>query len=277
MVFADRSNLAAEADEGASAAMATDAQLAHDLARAAGALLLAVRDSNVGIDPAGLKDLGDRSAQELLAAGLARARPLDPVLSEEAVDDRTRLGSDRVWIIDPLDGTREYSEGRHDWAVHVALWERGALTAGAVALPGLDLVLTADPPARVPPAPAPAAGGVDGTAAVVRMAVSRTRPPAVADRLTERLGLQTVPMGSAGYKVAAVVRGEVDLYVHAGGQYEWDSAAPVAVALAAGLHASRIDGSPLRYNQPDVLLPDLVVCRPELADLVLATIAEVST
>ena len=263
MVFADRSNLAAEADEGASAAMATDAQLAHDLARAAGALLLAVRASNVGIDPTELKDLGDRSAQELLAAGLARARPLDPVLSEEAADDRTRLGSDRVWIIDPLDGTREYSEGRHDWAVHVALWERGALTAA--------------PPARVPPAPAPAAGAVDGNAAVVRMAVSRTRPPAVADRLTERLGLQTVPMGSAGYKVAAVVRGEVDLYVHAGGQYEWDSAAPVAVALAAGLHASRIDGSPLRYNQPDVLLPDLVVCRPELADLVLATIAEVST
>jgi 3'(2'), 5'-bisphosphate nucleotidase len=246
---------------------ATDAALAVELANEAGHLLLEVRTEHAGTDPAELKGLGDRSSQELLARRLAELRPDDAVLSEEAADDKARLTADRVWIIDPLDGTREFSEGRHDWAVHVALWGRGELVAGAVALPGLGTVLGTHP-APVVPAP-------DGSHATLRMAVSRTRPPMLADRLTELLGLEPVPMGSAGYKVAAVVRGEVDLYVHAGGQYEWDSAAPVAVALAAGLHASRIDGSPLRYNQPDVLLPDLLVCRPELADRVLATIAAV--
>ena len=247
-----------------------DAALAGALAREAGQLLLSVRSGRPDADPVELKDLGDRSSQELLAERLAEARPDDCVLSEEAADDLRRLDADRVWIVDPLDGTREYSEGRHDWAVHVALWEGGDLVAGAVALPGLDLVLCTDPAPAIP-------GRTAGPDAALRMAVSRTRPPALADELTRRLGLQTVPMGSAGYKVAAVVRGEVDLYVHAGGQYEWDSAAPVAVALAAGLHASRLDGSPLLYNRPDVLLPDLVVCRPELADLVLHTISEVST
>jgi 3'(2'), 5'-bisphosphate nucleotidase len=243
-----------------------DAGTARELAEQAGRLLLQVRSANPGVDPAQLKDLGDRSAQDLLAGQLALRRPGDAVLSEEAVDDGRRLTASRVWIIDPLDGTREYSEGRHDWAVHVALWELGALTAAAVALPGLGLVLGTNPPPPAPPARA------DGQ---LRMAVSRTRAPALAQELSRRLDLQPVPMGSAGYKVAAVVRGEVDLYVHAGGQYEWDSAAPVAVAVAAGLHASRIDGSALRYNQQDVLLPDLLICRPELADQVLMTIAQV--
>jgi 3'(2'), 5'-bisphosphate nucleotidase len=242
-----------------------DAALASELAAAAGRRLLEVRAAYAGSDLAELKDLGDQSAQDLLAGRLAQARPADCVLSEEALDDKRRLTADRVWIIDPLDGTREYSEGRDDWAVHVALWERGTLVAGAVALPGIDTVLATDPAPVVP-----AAGG---SSTKLRMAVSRTRPPELAKALTERLNLDPVPMGSAGSKVAAVVRGEVDLYVHAGGQYEWDSAAPVAVALAAGLHASRIDGSPLVYNQEDVLLPDLVVCRPELAALVLAEIA----
>jgi 3'(2'), 5'-bisphosphate nucleotidase len=251
------------------AGSADDAALASELAVAAGQLLLAVRADHPGIDVSELKDLGDRSAQDLLAERLAQARPDDCVLSEEAADDRRRLNADRVWIIDPLDGTREYSEGRSDWAVHVALWQGGELVAGAVALPGVDAVLCTHPAPVVPAA----------TGGVLRMAVSRSRPPALAQALTERLGLVAVPMGSAGYKVAAVVRGEVDIYVHAGGQYEWDSAAPVAVALSAGLHASRIDGSPLVYNQENVLLPDLVVCRPELAaDLLkeIATIAEVS-
>jgi 3'(2'), 5'-bisphosphate nucleotidase len=188
------------------------------------------------------------------------------VLSEEATDDLARLDASRVWIIDPLDGTREYSEGRHDWAVHVALWEGGALVAGAVALPGLDTVLTTDPAPVVP---------ARDEAAPLRMAVSRSRPPAIATGVAEALGAELVAMGSAGFKVSAVVRGEADLYVHGGGQYEWDSAAPVAVAQAAGLHASRLDGSPLRYNQPDPYLPDLVVCRPEVADQVLAVIRRV--
>ncbi len=247
----------------------SDAERAAALAYEAGQLLVSVRAGHPAADPAELKVLGDRSSQDLLAQRLAQWCPDDAVLSEEAADDLRRLDAARVWIIDPLDGTREYSEGRHDWAVHVALWADGDLAAGAVALPGLDLVLGTDPAPVVPPP----AGGPD---ARLRMAVSRTRPPAVAQRLVERLGLEAVPMGSAGYKVAAVVRGEVDLYVHAGGQYEWDSAAPVAVALAAGLHASRLDGSPLLYNRRDVLLPDLVVCRPELADRVLTTISEVA-
>jgi 3'(2'), 5'-bisphosphate nucleotidase len=246
--------------------VSADADLAGELAEAAGRRLLEVRSEHGHADPHDLRDLGDRSAQELLASRLAAARPADAVLSEEAADDRARLGSSRVWIVDPLDGTREYAEGRSDWAVHVALWADGRLAAGAVALPALGELLTTDPPAVLPArGPGP-----------LRMAVSRTRPPALADRLVEALGLEPAPMGSAGYKVAAVVRGEVDIYVHAGGQYEWDSAAPVAVALAAGLHASRIDGSPLRYNQEDVLLPDLLVCRPELAGRVLAAIAEVA-
>src|SRR4051812_25980460 len=178
-------------------AVPPDAVLAAELADAAGQLLLEVRREHAaGADPA-LKALGDRAAQELLAGRLEQARPLDPVLSEEAADDLRRLASDRVWIVDPLDGTREYSEGRHDWAVHVALWEHGALAVAAVALPGVGEVLTTHPPARVPER-------ADGP---LRMAVSRTRPPALADELSRRLGLEPVPMGSAGYKAAAVVRG----------------------------------------------------------------------
>jgi 3'(2'), 5'-bisphosphate nucleotidase len=235
----------------------SDAALAAELAAAAGARLLALRGS--GLEGRPLAKEGDRVSQELLADALGRARPQDAVLSEEAVDDVTRLVSDRVWIVDPLDGTREYSEGRHDWAVHVALWEQGDLGAAAVALPGRDVVLRTDAPPTVPAA-------AEGP---LRIAVSRTRPPAVASAVADATGAELVPMGSAGYKVCAVALGEVDAYLHAGGQYEWDSAAPVAVARAAGLHTSRIDGSPLRYNQPDPSLPDLLVARPEVAGRVL--------
>jgi 3'(2'), 5'-bisphosphate nucleotidase len=244
----------------------SDAELAVELAGAAGRALLQLRAGLGDVAADEVKKRGDEAAQQVLAAGLAAARPRDAVLSEEAADDAVRLDAARVWIIDPLDGTREYSEGRSDWAVHVALWERGALVSGAVALPGLDTVLTTEPAAVVPPR--------DGTAPL-RMAVSRSRPPAIATGVAEALGAELVAMGSAGFKVAAVVRGEADLYVHGGGQYEWDSAAPVAVAQAAGLHASRLDGSPLRYNQPDPFLPDLVVCRPEVADQVLSVIGRV--
>jgi 3'(2'), 5'-bisphosphate nucleotidase len=245
----------------------TDAALAVSLARAAGARLLAVRAEAVGVPTADLKDRGDAEAQLVLAAGLHAARPKDFILSEEGIDDKDRVNAARVWIIDPLDGTREYSEGRDDWAVHVALWEAGRLVAGAVALPGLDTVLSSEPAPVVPTR-------ADG--APLRIAVSRSRPPAIAHKVAVALHAELAPMGSAGFKVAAVVRGEVDLYVHGGGQYEWDSAAPVAVALAAGLHASRLDGSPLHYNREDPLLPDLVVCRPELASKVLAAIGDAS-
>jgi 3'(2'), 5'-bisphosphate nucleotidase len=237
----------------------SDVELAVRLADEAGALLLLTRDRSE-LEGRDLADDGDRVAQDYLAAQLAEARPDDAVLSEEAVDDPSRLSASRVWIIDPLDGTREYSEGRHDWAVHVALWQDGDLVAAAVSLPGRGRVLSSVDEGELPPRPS----------GPLQIAVSRSRPPAQAQWLVEKADAQLVPMGSAGYKVLAVVLGEVDAYVHAGGQYEWDSAAPVAVARAAGLHTSRVDGSPLVYNQPDPTLPDLIVCRPEAAEQILA-------
>jgi 3'(2'), 5'-bisphosphate nucleotidase len=243
----------------------SDTELAAALALAAGNRLQELRRSLRGLPPEELKQRGDAEAQSVLATGLAAARPSDAVLSEEAADDPARLTAARVWIVDPLDGTREFSEHRSDWAVHVALWQDGALVAGAVALPGLDVVLRSDPAPVVP-------GRVDG--APLRIAVSRSRPPAAAMQVAEAMDAELVSMGSAGFKVAAVIRGEADMYVHGGGQYEWDSAAPVAVAQAAGLHASRLDGSPLRYNQPNPFLPDLVVCRPELRQQLLAVLEE---
>jgi 3'(2'), 5'-bisphosphate nucleotidase len=240
--------------------MSNDHELAGRLATEAGELLLKVRAEFADAESADRKAAGDKRSHDFLMAALAEHRPGDAVLSEEGADDKVRLSAERVWIVDPLDGTREFSElGRQDWAVHVALWERGELVAGAVALPAQGVTL-ATPTVIAPPA-APDAP---------RVVVSRTRPPAVALAVRDALGGTLVEMGSAGAKVASVVQGISDVYVHAGGQYEWDSAAPVAVARAAGLFTSRIDGSRLVYNQSDVSLPDLIVCRPELADAVLA-------
>jgi len=238
----------------------TDHALAARLATEAGALLLDVRAEFADASVEDRKAVGDKRSHDFLVEALAAARPQDAVLSEEGVDDPVRLSATRVWIVDPLDGTREFSElGRTDWAVHVALWESGELVAGAVALPAQNVTL-ATPTVVAPPA----------SPVAPRVVVSRTRPPAVALAVKDALGGTLVEMGSAGAKVASVVQGISDAYVHAGGQYEWDSAAPVAVARAAGLHTSRIDGSPLVYNQRDSKLPDLIVCRPELADAVLA-------
>ncbi len=240
-----------------------DHELAAQLATEAGQLLLAVRAELADSPAEERKAQGDKRSHDFLMDELRRARPSDAVLSEEGVDDAARLRSSRVWIVDPLDGTREFSEvGRDDWAVHVALWCDGDLAAGAVALPAQSVTL-ATPTVPVPPNPP----------AVPRILVSRTRPPAIAQRVCDELGGTLVEMGSAGAKVCAVVQGRAEVYVHAGGQYEWDSAAPVAVARAAGLHTCRVDGTPLRYNQADPLLPDLVVCRPDLADAVLAVLA----
>jgi 3'(2'), 5'-bisphosphate nucleotidase len=246
-----------------SSAVGSDHADAALLAEEAGRLLLTIR---TGIDAfesaAAVKDAGDRESHELLMGRLGALHPGDAVLSEEGADDPARLDADRVWIIDPLDGTREFGEPpRTDWAVHVALVVGGAPVAGAVALPARGLVLsTAAPPA------VPAAGRR------VRLAVSRSRPPAVTATLVDALDAELVPMGSAGAKAMAVVMGDADVYAHAGGQYEWDSAAPVAVATSAGVHCSRLDGSPLRYNRPDPWLPDLLICRPELAPRVLAAL-----
>lgn len=204
-----------------------------------------------------LKNAGDRGSHDFLMRLLAEYRPHDAVLSEEGMDDKRRLHAERVWVVDPVDGTREFSEPpRTDWAVHVALWAGGELAAGAVAQPGLGMTFTTGEPPVVPPRENERP----------RLAVSRTRPPEFVAVLADHLGADLVAMGSAGAKAISVVRGVADAYVHAGGQYEWDSAAPVAVARAAGLHTSRADGSLLRYNQDDVLLPDLLVCRKELAD-----------
>jgi len=237
-------------------------QAAVELAGQAGTALLDLRGG--GLTGKELGNEGDRRSHRLLMARLADRFPDDRIRSEEA--DRSEvLGSQsgRVWIIDPLDGTREYSEGREDWAVHVALAVDGEPVVGAVALPAMGLVLgTGSPPTLVAPR------------AVPRMVVSRTRPPDFVPAVAERLGAETVPMGSAGAKIAAVIRGEAEIYLHAGGQYEWDSAAPVAVALAMGIHATRLDGSPLRYSQPDPWLPDLVVCHPDLAEAVTAALGE---
>lgn len=240
-----------------------DHRLAARLAADSGRLLLEVRRGSG--DPDDIRKAGDRLSHEYLSAEIARARPGDAILSEEGKDDLARLSADRVWIVDPLDGTREFGEpGRSDWAVHVALWERGRLTAGAVALPAVDDVLrTAEPPA-------PPAGPRQGSA---RIAVSRTRPPAFLDALARLMDIELVPLGSAGAKAAAVINGEVDAYVHDGGQYEWDSAAPVAVALAAGVHASRLDGSALLYNQARPWLPDMLICPVTLAGPLLDAIS----
>jgi 3'(2'), 5'-bisphosphate nucleotidase len=202
---------------------------------------------------------GDATANQFLVHALRAMRPDDGLLSEEMKDDGTRLTQKRVWIIDPVDGTREYGEGRIDWAVHVGLAIDGVATVGAVALPGAGVVMRSDQPSPLPRAGTP-----------LRMVVSRTRPAKEAVEVAKQLGAELVPMGSSGAKAMAILRGEADIYLHSGGQYEWDSAAPVAVALAHGLHCSRIDGSPLKYNNQDVYLPDLLIARKEHAQSVLA-------
>jgi 3'(2'), 5'-bisphosphate nucleotidase len=250
----------------------TDAALAADLAEQAGELLLAVRD-HVGFDhPWMLGDAGDAQANSLLLRRLRAERPGDAVLSEEAYDDLLRLRADRVWIVDPLDGTREFSEpGCDDWAVHVALWQRsglgdgpnGAITDAAVALPAIGELYRSDTvtaPSEVHSGP-------------IRITASSNRPPAVLYYLARQLDVEFVRIGSAGAKAMSVVRGDADAYIHAGGQWEWDSAAPAGVIMAAGMHASRLDGSELVYNRPDPYLPDFLMCRSELADLLLAAIA----
>jgi len=258
-----------------------DHQLARDLAAEAGQRLLDLRAP--GGEPDLLRKAGDRLSHEFLTAALAARRPGDVVLSEEGADDPARLAADRVWIVDPLDGTREFGEpGRTDWAVHVALWERsdasdaGDLIAGAVALPAQGRVLSTAPGVRSEKEESGGAAGSQGRDGRVRIVVSRTRAPRLVRDISDLIGAELAPLGSAGAKVAAVVCGQADAYVHAGGFYEWDTAAPVAVARAAGLHASRIDGSPLTYNQPQLLMPDILVCRSALADNLLQAIREVT-
>jgi 3'(2'), 5'-bisphosphate nucleotidase len=241
----------------------SDAALAAHLAEVAGRILVEVRESGV-FSAKALGKAGDQTANQFLCHALREVRGEDGLLSEEEKDNDDRLAQSRVWIVDPVDGTREYGEARADWAVHVGLAIDGAPVIGAVALPGFEggVVLRTDEPRTVPPAPEK-----------LRMVVSRTRPAAEAVAIAQKLDAELVPMGSAGAKAMAIILGQADIYLHSGGQYEWDSMAPAAVALAHGLHASRIDGSPLVYNQRDVYLPDLLICRQEHADMVLGHIA----
>ncbi|WP_397580834.1 3'(2'),5'-bisphosphate nucleotidase CysQ [Sphingorhabdus sp.] len=237
--------------------IADDSALAAHLAETAGKLLLQVRDSGL-LSLHALGKAGDQTANQFLIHALAEQRPDDGLLSEESKDTDARLSKSRVWIIDPVDGTREYGEGRTDWAVHVALAIHGAPVIGAVALPALGIVLRSDQPTAIPAAPKQ-----------LRLVVSRTRPAAEALAVAKALNAECIPMGSAGAKAMAVVRGAADIYLHNGGQYEWDNCAPAAVAAAFGLHVSRIDGSPLVYNQADTYIPDLLICRKEHAQSVL--------
>jgi 3'(2'), 5'-bisphosphate nucleotidase len=244
------------------AAGESDEQLAERLATAAGAILLELR-ARGGFEGTALGKAGDEQANAMLCREIRAARPADALLSEEEKDNLARRDNLRVWIVDPLDGTREYGEGRNDWAVHVALAVGGVATVGAVALPGLGITLTSGAPVPLRPANSP-----------LRMLVSRTRPAAEAVFVAGKIGAELVGMGSAGAKAMAVVRGEADIYLHTGGQYEWDNCAPVAVAQAAGLHVSRVDGAPIRYNNADTYLPDLLICRKELAEDVLRLAGE---
>ena len=235
----------------------SDGDLAAHLAHVAGKILIEVRESGM-FEGKSLGKAGDQTANQFLVHALRQQRAEDGLLSEEEKDNAERLAKERVWIVDPVDGTREYGEERTDWAVHVGMAVNGEPVLGAVALPGLDVVLRSDQPGEVPPAPE-----------TLRMVVSRTRPAKEATGVCEAIGGELVPMGSAGAKAMAILRGEADIYLHSGGQYEWDSMAPAAVALGWGLHASRIDGSPLVYNQQDVYMPDLLICRKEHAAMVL--------
>ena len=237
----------------------TDQQLASRVATEAGAMLVELRDELVaeGIHYWDLKDEGDVAGHRYIMSALTSARPDDVILSEEAADNRRRLSAERVWIIDPIDGTNEFAEHpRHDWAIHIALWESGELTAASVALPTLGITFDASPAAVVPPS----------TREKPLLVTSRSRNPYCAVMVANALGCDVARLGSAGAKAMAIVMGEADIYVHDGGMYQWDSAAPAAVAKAAGLHVSRIDGSELKYNQESLWLPDFLVCRIELAE-----------
>ncbi|MEZ0243780.1 MAG: 3'(2'),5'-bisphosphate nucleotidase CysQ [Sphingomonas sp.] len=238
----------------------TDAELAAQIATEAGELLLAIQKS--GLSGRELCNAGDMQANLLILARLRAERPGEAILSEESADDSNRLTQSRVWIIDPLDGTREFGEGRSDWAVHVALAIDGVAAVGAVALPGLGVTLSSDAPPPLKPAHHPP-----------RMLVSRTRPSQLCADVCAAIAAETIGMGSAGAKAMAVVRGEAEIYLHSGGQHQWDNCAPAAVAAAAGLHVSRIDGSPIVYNQPGTSIPDLLICRRELAEQVLACVS----
>lgn len=253
----------------------TDAALAAQVAKDVGAMLVDLREEVGFYDPYDLGDIGDRRANTFILDRLREARPDDAILSEEAADDLARLRADRVWIVDPVDGTREFSmPGRVDWAVHIALWQRsgapdggpaGGITDAVVGLPASGEVYRTDTVTGPPPRrPGP-----------IRVATSRNRPPTVLWWLRDVLDIELIGIGSAGAKAMAVVRGDVDAYIHAGGQWEWDSAAPAGVVAAAGLHASRIDGSPLLYNRPDPYLPDLLMCRPEFAEILLEGIRSI--
>ncbi len=239
----------------------SDSRLTNQIAEGCGNILKGVRTSGL-LRGLALGDAGDTLAQEWISRVLAQHRPDDGFLSEEDTDDLSRLDKKRVWIVDPLDGTKEFSTGRQDWAIHIALVIDGKPAHAAVGMPDLGVTFKSSE-----------ARAVTGPLAR-RFVVSRNRPPQVASYIAEQMGYTTRGIGSAGAKAMQVLLGDFDGYIHAGGQYEWDQAAPVGVALAAGLWCSRLDGSEITFNQEDTYIPDLLICRPEIKDEVLAHAAQ---
>lgn len=242
--------------------LAADALLAEAIAQEAGTLLRAIT-RGAQCSAAELGRRGDVEANALILERLRAARPDDFILSEEADDDRLRCAARRVWIVDPLDGTRDYGDGRDDYAVHIGLAVDGVPVVGAVTLPASGTTFSSLHPPALP----------HGNVVRPRIAISRTREPAVAAAVARALDGILVPMGSAGVKAMAVLTGMAEIYLHTGGQYEWDNCAPAAVAMAAGLHASRVNGAPLVYNCADPTLPDVLICRAEWAAPTLAALA----
>jgi len=268
----------------------TDAELSTRLAFAAriaaeaGRRLVGLRASGRWTDEGILGDVGDQAADGYLQGYLRGRYPDDGLLSEETVDAAERAGKRLVWIVDPLDGTKEYSSGRHDWAVHVGLTIDGKPALGAVALPAIDRVLTGvcgggivqaavtGSDGEWPQAFAADAGPSSGQP--LRLACSRSHTPEWMQRFARELGgAELVPCGSVGFKVAMLLFGKADVYVHQKGLKEWDTCAPEAIARAAGWTVCRFDGSDQRYNQRDPRNDQIVVCRTRLRERVLAGLA----
>ena len=253
-----------------------DLAFAMEAARSAGKRGLGLREAGRW-EGKTLADIGDQAADGFLQ-GFVRGRyPEDGLLSEETADSPERLGRERTWIVDPLDGTKEYSQGRADWAVHVALTVGGTCALAAVALPSEGRVLwgvALEGQER---------GGDDGGGTLVsgasespskpRVMVSRSHTPPWVETFAGSLGATLVPCGSAGFKVSRLLAGEGDIYVHKIGLKECDTCAPETVARALGWHVCRLRGEEHRYNRADPKNHELVVCRPTWRDRVLEAIA----
>lgn len=264
-----------------------DSELSRDVAIEAGRLLLDLRATYGDLDPADvdtanrLRKEADRASHLLIADRISAARPDDVILSEEGKDDPARLVADRVWIVDPLDGTFEFGQGRSDFAVHIVLWVRDALSPTGARLVASTVELPAQGLTRTD-IDTPDVSFALPTDRPIRIVASRSRAPkwlpdAVAV-LADRMGreVEVIDVGSVGAKVNEILCGRADAYVHDTGFYEWDVAAPYAVAHRYGLHASHVGGEPIRFNQDPPYVTSLLVSIPTLLDDLTSVFAEAS-